>query len=286
MINSSMTNTTAPRLGRKFTGALRRLIFGRVPKLFDASYYLRSYPDASASTLDPYLHYILIGGRRNYDPNSDFDTAFYRKQAKAGRNPLRHYIKAGAEQGFDPHPQFSTLGYLGRYPDVVAGRVNPLLHYRQDGRPERRIADPSTRIPRTMVALAGIPSAHHWVLPRKGQQRFELALLRATPDASAAEAIPQLRLSLGLNFDVVDQVVGAFVRFQMGVQDAVHLVLPAEGVRGGGVPSLILALDHCWLHPILADGTQTIHYAGAVIWDVRPTPPRVLATLPDGTIRI
>lgn len=286
MTDLPKTDPAAPRLGRKITGALRRLVFGRVPKLFDSAHYLRSHSDAAASALDPYLHYVLIGGRRNYDPNGDFDTAFYRTQAKAGRNPLRHFIRTGAAEGFDPHPQFSTLRYLGRYPDVAAGRVNPLLHYRQDGRPERRIADPSTRLPRTTVALAGIPSAHHWVLPSGGQARFELTLLRAAPHEPGAEAVPRLRLSLGLEFDVVDRVVDALARFPAGIQDAVHLVIPAEGVRGGGIASLILALDHCRLHPIADDGTRTIHYAEAVLWDIRPTPPHVLTTLPDGAIRV
>lgn len=281
-----MIDTAAPHLGRRFTGTLRRLVFGRVPKLFDAAYYLRNHPDAAASVLDPYLHYILIGGRRNYDPNGDFDTAFYRTQAKIGRNPLRHFIKVGAAEGFDPHPQFSTFGYLGRYPDVVASKVNPLLHYRQDGRPERRIADPSTRLPRSMIALAGVPSAHHWVLPSEGQVRFNLTLLRTPPTGAAVAAIAQLRLSLGLDFDVVDQFIDVISRFPTGVQDAIQLILPADGVRGGRIPSLILALEHCHLYPIAGDGTRTVQYAQGLLWDVRPIPPRVLMTLPEGMIRL
>ena len=280
-----MTKTASPRLARRLTGLLRRIVLGRVPKLFDTAHYLRHHPDAAASALDPYLHYSLIGGRRGYDPNADFDTAFYRLQTKARQNPLRHYVKVGAAKGLDPHPHFSTFSYLGRYPDVVAGKVNPLLHYRENGRPELRVADHSKRLPRTIAPLFGIPTAHHWELPRSGQARFDLTFLRTAPDHPAAEPIERLRLSLGLDFEAVDQLVAVLARVPTGVQDVVRFTLNADPSRGAGVPSLVLALDHCHLHPVAGDGTRIIRYAEAVLWDIRPIKPHVVATLPDGTIQ-
>ncbi|GJD96612.1 hypothetical protein [Methylobacterium iners] len=281
-----MTNIAAPHLNRRLTGMLRRLVFGRVPKLFDTAYYLKTHPDAAASWLDPYLHYILVGGRRGYDPNDNFDTAFYRTQIKTRGNPLRHYIEIGAAMGLDPHPQFSTFSYLGRYPDVAANKANPLQHYREHGRPERRIADQSTLLPRAIVALAGIPSAHHWMLPAQGVHQFSLALLRSPPNGSTAEPILRLRVSISLDFDAVDGVAEVITRFSTGVQDTVVLTLNADPVRGGGVPSLILALDHCYVYPIADDGKRIVRYTQAVVWDVRPSTPRVMSTLPNGTLRI
>ncbi len=280
-----MTDIVTPRLGRRLTGTLRRLVFGRVPKLFDSAYYLRSHPDAAVSALDPYLHYNLIGGRRGYDPNADFDTAFYRLQTKVRQNPLRHYIKVGAAKGLDPHPHFSTFSYLGRYPDVVASKVNPLLHYRENGRPELRIADHSKRLPRTIAPLFGIATAHHWEVPKSGQAQFNLTLHRTAPEHPAAEPIERLRLSLGMDFDAVDQFIAVLARVPNGIQDVVQFTLNADRSRGAGVTSLVLALDHCYLHPIASDGTRIICFAEAILWDIRPIEPRVVVTLPDGTIQ-
>lgn len=280
-----MTDIASLRLGRRLTGILRRLVLGRVPKLFDSAYYGRNHPDAAASVLDPYLHYSLIGGRRGYDPNADFDTAFYRLQTKARQNPLRHYIKIGAAKGLDPHPHFSTLSYLGRYPDVVASKVNPLLHYRENGRPELRIADHSKRLPRTITPLFGIPTDHHWEVPESGQAHFTLTLLRTPPEHPAAEPIERLRLSLGLDFGVVDQFVAALARVYNSTQDVVQFTLNADPSRGAESPSLVLALNHCYLHPIASDGTRIIRYAEAILWDTRPIKPHVVVTLPDGAIQ-
>ena len=281
-----MTGFATRDVTRKLSIALRRITLGRVPKLFDAAYYLRNHPDAAASGLDPFLHYVLIGTRRGYDPNGDFDTTFYQAQAKTRRNPLLHYIKSGAAQGFDPHPHFSTLAYLGRYPDVVASKVNPLLHYRENGRPERRVADPSTRVSRTVVALAGVPSNHHWTLPRDGQTRFDIALLRTIPGAAEGEPIARLCLSLSLDFDAVDGFVDVVTRFPTGTQDIVQLAANADPVRGGGRPSLILAFDHCYFDRSARGGTRIVTYAQASLWDIRPTVPRVLTTLSAGAMRV
>jgi hypothetical protein len=272
------------RSSRKLTGLVRRLVLGRVPRLFDTAFYLNKYPDAAASGIDPFLHYILVGGRRGYEPNGDFDTIFYRKQTSTRRNPLRHYIEIGAAAGFDPHPQFSTFSYLGRYPDVASSKANPLLHYRENGRSERRIADQSTRLPRVMVALVGIPSANHWMRPSPGQSRYTLTLLRTPPNSPAAERVAQLRVSICSDFNAVDGVVDAIARFPTGVQDAILITLNADPARGGDVSSLMLALDHCYLYPIANEERHMIRYAQAVVWDLRPAKPRVLVTLPDGTI--
>ncbi|TXN07569.1 hypothetical protein FV222_02100 [Methylobacterium sp. WL103] len=284
--DSLMIDTAAPRFGRRLTGILRRFVFGRVPKLFDSAYYLRSYPDAAASALDPYLHYSLIGGRRGYDPNADFDTAFYRLQTRARQNPLRHYLKVGAAKGLDPHPHFSTYSYIGRYPDVMASKVNPLLHYRENGRPELRIADHSKRLPRTIPPLFGIPTAHQWEMPKSGQAHFKLTLLRTASDHPAAEPIKRLRLSLGLDFETVDQFIAVLARVPTGLQDVVQFTLNADPSRGASVPSLVLALNHCYLHPIASDGTRIIRYGEAILWDIRPIKPLVVVTLPDGTIQL
>lgn len=48
--------------------------------LFDEAWYLASYPDATASGLDPIEHYLTLGAARGYNPNPLFDTGFYARQ--------------------------------------------------------------------------------------------------------------------------------------------------------------------------------------------------------------
>lgn len=73
-------------------------------KLFDADWYLESYPEV----------------------------------ATAGHDPFSHYVSIGAAEGRDPGPNFSTLRYLKRYPDLARAGVNPLLHYLDFGMREDR----------------------------------------------------------------------------------------------------------------------------------------------------
>ena len=63
--------------------------------LFDAQWYLTTYPDVAA----------------------------------AGQDPLDHYLNHGANEGRNPGPNFDTIWYLAENHEVRAAGVNPLLHY-------------------------------------------------------------------------------------------------------------------------------------------------------------
>src|SRR5262249_40159595 len=90
-------------------------------QLFDAEWYVRTYPDVAAS----------------------------------GVNPAAHYFLTGAVEGRDPGPQFSTQGYFQRYPDVAETGANPLLHYLQHGVNEGRDISPiSMEVPQTPSEVA------------------------------------------------------------------------------------------------------------------------------------
>jgi GT2 family glycosyltransferase len=77
----------------------------RRTELFDAAWYLATYPDAASSSGDPAVHYLRKGAARGYNPGPDFDGEWY----------LQHY------------------------PDVVRLAVNPLVHYVLHGRAEGRL---------------------------------------------------------------------------------------------------------------------------------------------------
>ena len=74
--------------------------------LFDAQWYLKSYPDVAALRIDP----------------------------------ARHYLRHGAKEGRSPSAKFDSRKYLKSNPDVAATSVNPLIHYLKFGRSEARKA--------------------------------------------------------------------------------------------------------------------------------------------------
>jgi len=103
--------------------------------LFDAEYYLATYPDVAERNVDPLVHYLEEGARAGRNPYPDFDAGFYleqcRKRGEQPSNPLLHYIRIGAARGFktrrgeaERHPPAGRRGNatdrVGRPPILVA----------------------------------------------------------------------------------------------------------------------------------------------------------------------
>jgi len=97
--------------------------------LFDAAWYLRTYPDVAAS----------------------------------GLPPARHYLEVGAVIGRDPGPGFGSDAYLAAHPDAAARGVNPLVHFETQGRPRGRRAPP--RGPSVLAHRAALRPAVDVVVP-------------------------------------------------------------------------------------------------------------------------
>lgn len=76
--------------------------------LFDAEWYLATYPDVAGSSLEPASHYVLFGGPERRNPGPAFDAAWYLDWnpdvAQSGRNPLLHYIEHGKAEGREIRP--------------------------------------------------------------------------------------------------------------------------------------------------------------------------------------
>ena len=72
----------------------------RASSLFDANWYLETYPDVAQAQIDPALHYVKYGGAEGRNPGPLFDTAWYLNThsdvAQSGLNPLVHYLLFGA----------------------------------------------------------------------------------------------------------------------------------------------------------------------------------------------
>ena len=77
---------------------LQRWVVERSP-LFDAEWYLLTYPDVKESGLDPIVHYLMFGARELRNPSVNFDTTAYLQQnpdvETKGFNPLYHFIRYG-----------------------------------------------------------------------------------------------------------------------------------------------------------------------------------------------
>ena len=114
--------------------------------LFDAGFYLASYPDVRDAGVDPIVHFLRVGGLEGRMPSAWFDSAYYLRMhpevAGAGTNPLVHYIDQGAGKGYNPHPLFDPAYYLRENPDIAGAGVNPFRHYLEHGAAEGRKPNP------------------------------------------------------------------------------------------------------------------------------------------------
>jgi len=99
----------------------------RASPLFDAAWYLSTYPDVAATGQDPHQHYAAFGAAEERDPGPDFSTGFY----------------------------------LRRYHDVAGSGITPLSHYELYGRSEGRATKPERAAPRDdrprVLFVSGIP---------------------------------------------------------------------------------------------------------------------------------
>ena len=78
-------------------GTLRTLIARRRwNPLFDGAWYQETYPDVTASGMDPYRHYRRHGAREGRDPSPfidcDWYLATYPDVAGVGMDPIDHYV--------------------------------------------------------------------------------------------------------------------------------------------------------------------------------------------------
>lgn len=66
-----------------------------ISNLYDEEYYKIIYSEELGANCDPFLHYLLLGWRKGYNPSPYFNTNLYKKSAKLSdnENPLIHCLK-------------------------------------------------------------------------------------------------------------------------------------------------------------------------------------------------
>lgn len=95
--------------------------------LFDADWYLRTYPDVAALDMNPLDHFLWLGARLQRSPGPRFDAAAYRADyldvARADYNPVLHYIRYGRPEGRIARAPGATMPPLalsaGVLPDIT-----------------------------------------------------------------------------------------------------------------------------------------------------------------------
>lgn len=167
--------------------------------LFDASWYLETYPDVAARGVDPVRHYVRYGAREGRDPNRLFSSSWYLANypdvAQSGLNPLAHYVLHGAAEGRNPGPLFDTKWYIEANPDVAAAGVNPLLHFLRHGsregrRPNSQVDSGAWLAPSAQITSPHGKNAQHKTFDQDSARQFiaatrsgagHVALLRDRP---------------------------------------------------------------------------------------------------------
>ena len=98
--------------------------------LFDAEYYLATYPDVAERNIDPLVHYLEEGARERRNPHPDFDSVFYLEQCRLRGeqpdNPLLHYIRIGAARGFKTGRDNAVREIPGRERSRATDKVGKL----------------------------------------------------------------------------------------------------------------------------------------------------------------
>lgn len=101
--------------------------------LFDRNYYLQRYPAVIEIGIDPFIYFVVKGGRDLHSPHPLFDANFYAVQLGTDRsnmaNPLCHFVLTGWKQGVDPHPLFDTAHYLSQAAPYESINIPALVHY-------------------------------------------------------------------------------------------------------------------------------------------------------------
>ena len=114
--------------------------------LFDANYYLTHNPDVAALGMDPLVHYLTRGFAELRSPGPFFDGRYYLNQVpenEAAENPLLHFLNRGRFQNLRPNPLVDPAYYALHMPEFSSSGLDPLSHFLQQGRCNKRNASPS-----------------------------------------------------------------------------------------------------------------------------------------------
>lgn len=171
--------------------------------LFDEKFYREQLSGIRLANEDPLDHFILKGWKLGFNPNPFFNCNYYSAQAAlAGLpvtvNPLLHYLLIGARELIPTSKFFDSSFYVANYSDVIKTNLTPLSHFLQFGLFENRhpvslsCGLEAMRAVRTALSL----DINETALPRLAEfvaAQFDLVL---AIHAASRTGAPMLGLSL------------------------------------------------------------------------------------------
>jgi glycosyltransferase involved in cell wall biosynthesis len=114
--------------------------------LFDAGYYLETYPDVALENVNPLRHYVEFGSKEGRSPHYLFDPAFVLRNCPGvsphGRTVLEQFLESHSGRGASPHWMFDSSFYLARNPDIAATGRGPWRHFLESGASDQRDPHP------------------------------------------------------------------------------------------------------------------------------------------------
>ena len=239
--------------------------------LFDEDWYLRTYPDVAASSLDPVEHYLRIGAWLGREPGPDFDTGLYlREHPEVGHLDILPFVHSiikddppeeavveiieVADEAADP-VAYSVLPldeayYLLHNADVASAGLSARVHFDANG--YRELRNPHADFDiwwYTQNYLLGTPDSEVNALAHYNQTGAALGYLPCPPrpvsfDAAHARPLPQnpRRICLFAAYDtdgIVDDYALAYLRDMARHADIYYLadcaMDPAEMAKLDGL---------------------------------------------------
>jgi hypothetical protein len=132
----------------------------RVAAVFDAAFYLATYPDVAQAGVVPLAHYLEFGWKEFRDPSPWFSVSWYLRSypdvAAAEVEPLGHYLSAGAAEARFPTASSDSACYFARYGGLFEPGETALEHFLRIGASQGFSADaaPGFHV-ESPLALAG-----------------------------------------------------------------------------------------------------------------------------------
>jgi hypothetical protein len=123
-----------------------------------------------------------------------FDAHWYRATQVSGveklMDPVWHYLDIGSSRGLDPSPWFDSSHYVHTNHDVRSSGLNPLFHYLEYGREERR--SPLRSVVGTRdVHLPETAELETFATPQTGSPRVTLVVDSRT-EAEHSRSLPEI----------------------------------------------------------------------------------------------
>ena len=114
---------------------------GRCPNpYFEPLWYLETNADVREAQAQPLMHYAFVGDKEGRRPSLKFDPDWYRKNYNIASDDcgLGHYLNNRTTGRFSPLPDFNVEFYLKENPDVAAAGIDPFEHFVNYGYREYR----------------------------------------------------------------------------------------------------------------------------------------------------